>query len=286
MRDTPTECHKPLLQSPAFAAALRACGQDPVILPGGLLVLRRRFLGLRLAMLPRAVPPPDLLAQLREAGLQNLPLILSPETPCPLPPAWKLRTPQMLAKVDLRPPPVRRRAALHGKWRNQLRRAEGAELGVSHAPLPADPHHPLLLADAAQARQRGYRNWPARLTAAFAAAAPDQTRLFTAHHRGRPVAHMLFLRHGNAATYHIGNICSAGKALQAHNLLLWQASLWLAEQGHDLLDLGPVCAAAPGLARFKTRAGASLVPTGGTWLRWQPLRDRRATCAAPGHALY
>ena len=47
-----------LQQHPAFAAALRACGQEPLLVEGAspLLVLHRRFAcGLPVAMLSRAV---------------------------------------------------------------------------------------------------------------------------------------------------------------------------------------------------------------------------------------
>jgi hypothetical protein len=271
MLDATYQPPQSLLQNPTFAAALQACGQRPVILPCGLLVLYRRVFGLPLAMLPRCKPPPDLGAQLAEVGLQRVPLLLSPERPMSLRHALRLRGPRRIASLDLTPSEPQRRARLHPKWRNQLVRAEAARLRVSHAPLPADPHHPLLLADAAQARQRGYAAWPRALTAAFAAAAPDQTRLFTAFQGRQPVAHMLFLRHGEATTYHIGHISEAGKALCAHNLLLWTAANWLADQGHLRLDLGALCSRAPGLDRFKCRTGASVQETGGTWLRWRPL---------------
>ncbi|MEX3315259.1 GNAT family N-acetyltransferase [Sulfitobacter sp. PS-8MA] len=260
-----------LLQDVAFATALRACGQRPLRLPGGLILLQRRILGLRVAMLPRARPPPDLWAQLRAVGLHRVPLILSPPDPCALPPALRLRAPQTCAVLDLTPSPDARRAALHGKWRNQLRRAERAGLRVTHAPLPPDPNHPLLLAEAAQARARRYASWPPRLTAAFARVAPGQTRLFTAWQGRRPVAHMLFLCYGRGATYHIGHSCRDGKACHAHNLLLWRGANWLAERGHCQLDLGPLHPRTPGLSRFKLRSGAQPRATGGSWLYWRPL---------------
>lgn len=270
MLDVTCQPRHSLLQDPAFGAALRRCGQRPVILPGGLLLLYRRVLGMPLAMLPRCPPPPDLEAQLAAVGLHRVPLLLSPERPVALPRALRLRGPRPIATLDLCGSETQRRAALHPKWRNQLRRAEAAGLHIRHAPLPADPNHPLLLAEAAQARQRGYTIWPRALTAAFAGAAPDQTRLFTAHAGRHPVAHMLFLRHGSGATYHIGHIDAAGKAACAHNLLLWRAANWLAEQGHLRLDLGPLSSRTPGLNRFKLRGGAAVAETGGTWLRWRP----------------
>lgn len=271
MFDAVASAPSSLMQDAAFASALRLCGQEPLHLPGGLLVLRRRLFGMPLAMLPRAAPPVDLAAQLRAAGLQAVPLILSPPAPCAMPPSVRLRGSQSCTVLDLTPSQPARRATLHVKWRNQLCRAEEAGLRVSHAPLPPDPNHPLLLAEAAQARARRYAAWPVALNIAFARAAPDQTRLFTARRGRKTVAHMLFLLHSSGATYHIGHICPEGKAANAHNLLLWQGANWLAERGHRQLDLGPLDARAPGLSRFKLRTGAQAQCTGGSWLYWQPL---------------
>lgn len=267
---TPTR-DTPLMQSPAFTAALRLCGENPIVLLSGLVLLHRRVLGVPVLMLPRAAPPADLDRHLRTHDLHRVPLILSPERPCALPRSIRLRGPQFIARLHLHPDAGAAHTALHPKWRNQLRRAEAAGLRVSHGPLPPTPDHPLLQLEAAQARTRHYANWPTTLTSAFAAAAPDQTRLFVAHQNRTPVAHMLFLRHGSRATYHIGHITNAGKACRAHNLLLWQASRWLAEQGHDTLDLGLIDPRTPGLNRFKMRTGAGMSETGGAWLRWRPL---------------
>lgn len=261
----------PLMQDPAFAVALRLCGQQPVILSSGLMLLHRRVLGVPVAMLPRAVPPAELDQHLRDHDLHRVPLILSPERQCSLPRAVKLRNPQIFAQLPLHPDINIARTTLHPKWRNQLCRAESAGLHISHAPMPTRVGHSLLALETDQARIRGYANWPAALTTAFACAAPDQTRLFVARQRGSIVAQMLFLRHGSRATYHIGHITPAGKGACAHNLLLWQAARWLANQGVETLDLGLIDHRTPGLNRFKLRTGAIRQQTGGTWLRWRPL---------------
>lgn len=270
MFDAPRPSFHSLLQDPAFAGALRLCGQRPVLLPGGLMLLRRRFFGVPVLMLPRATPPPDLTVQLVAAGLQHLPLILSPERAGKIPGALRLSGPRPLARLPLTGSLAQRRAALHPKWRNQLRRAEASRLEISCAPLPADPDHPLLRREAAQARARGYASWPAPLTAAFAKCAPAQTHLFCARRQGQDIAQMLFLSHGARASYHIGFINAAGKAHCAHNLLLWQAAGALAARGITEMDLGPLHPRTAGLNRFKLRSGARAVETGGSWLRWRP----------------
>ncbi len=276
MFDIAPDADTPLLQDMAFAVALRLCGQNPVILPSGLIVLRQRILGVPMLMVPRAIPPVDLTDQLRKFGLNRLPLILSPERACPLPAAVRLRAPQTIAQLDLIPDTEIARAQLHPKWRNQLHRAEKAGLRVTHKVMPSGSNHPLLHLETAQAKRRRYANWPATLTSTFAKVAPDQTRLFTAHIGNTPVAHMLFMRHGQRTTYHIGHITERGKAVCAHNLLLWKASRWLTDHGHSAIDLGVITPQTPGLNRFKLRTGAKLVESGGTWLRWCPLARKHS----------
>ena len=271
MFDAPSPPSAALLQDPAFATALRLCGAPPVVLPGGLIVLHRRIMGLHVAMLPRAIPPADLTDQLRGVGLHRLPLLLSPEERCKIPRAMPLRKPRQIALLDLQVDGNTRLARLHPKWRNQWRRAQASDLHIAHGALAADPQHPLLRAETQQRQHRGYTGWPAPLTAAFASAAPDQTRLFTARHKGRIIAQMLFLLHGTAATYHIGHTTAAGRARHAHNFLLIAACDWLSVTGHRSLDLGLLDPRTPDLNRFKLRTGAQVQTTGGTWLRWHPL---------------
>lgn len=262
----------PLMQDHSFAAALRSCGQSPEILPSGLVLLRRRVAGIPLLMLPRAEPPADLTAQLAQAGLQRLPLILSPERPCETPRSLRLMAPRSLFNVDLRAPKSERRAQLHQNWRHQLKQAENGPLRLLHRPL--EPLHPLLTLAATHARRHRYATWPTALTAAFTRAAPEKTHLFTALLRGHPVAYMLFLTHGDRATYHVGYNTDAGRGQRAHNLLMWEAMNVLAGRGITRLDLGPKTT--PEIDRFKRRTGAVAQPTGGTWLRWAPLAGSRS----------
>lgn len=270
MKDAHFTPDRPLMQDPAFAEALKSCGQEPIVLPGGQLLLQRRILGLPVLMLPRASPPHDLARQLSDLGLHRHPVILSPDHPCPVPPAFCLARPRDLILLDLPRDNAEARARLHPKWRNQLKSAEKRAIHIVESALPGNPHHPLLQLEASQARQRGYLNWPPALTAAFARAAPQQTLLITAGIGSRAVAHMLFLRHGDRATYLIGHTTAEGRAACAHNLLLWRGTRRLAAEGVRRVELGLVQAKSPGLNRFKLRTGARRQPTGGSWLYWRP----------------
>ncbi|MGJ8546711.1 MAG: GNAT family N-acetyltransferase [Sulfitobacter sp.] len=261
----------PLQQDPAFASALRLFGRNPHVLPSGLVLLYRRIAGVPVAMLPRALPPPELRQQLTAAGLGRVPLILSPERPVPCR-GLPLRRGWHSAELDLTRSEHARRAVLHGKWRNQLRRAEVAGLRVENQIF--DSNSNLIERNAAQGRARGYAPWPIGLTRAFAIAAPGQTRLFTAKLDGKIVAEMLFFLHGTRATYHIGLTTPEGRHWHAHNLLLWQAQNWLAKREIRRLDLGILHPSTPTLNRFKLRCGAARNPMGDTFLLWTPFKLR------------
>ena len=271
-----------LQQHANFAAALRGCGQEPLMLggPDPLLVLRRRFrAGLRVALVSRAATSDQqhLIRRAQEAGLHRHLILWSPDRPAPelaRVGAVPVMTPGTLSEIDLSQPRAQRRAALHQKWRNRLRHAERQGLRVTRQNMPLTPGHWLLTGEAAQQKRLGYRTWPEALTLAYARETPGAAKLFTAFDGRDPVAAMLFLRHGGGATYHIGHITARGRALSAHNLLLWQAAGWLAAKGHRCLDLGLINTRdAPGLARFKLGAGARARPLGGTWA-WWPLLGR------------
>ncbi|AHD01122.1 GNAT family N-acetyltransferase [Leisingera methylohalidivorans] len=269
-----------LQQSAEFARALAACGQVPVMLPQlqDMLVLRRRLPGgLPLAMVNRAaIPDPGALrAALQDHGLGRTPLILSPETPAPglsRLGAVPLVTPAHAALWDLTGDPGQRRAALHQKWRNRLNHGETQGLRLTRQNLPHDPRHWLFAADAKQQTARGYRSWPIHLTLAYARENKGRAKLFQAFEGKDPVAAILILTHGSAATYHIAHTTARGKRLSAHPLLLWEAAGWLAAKGICRLDLGLInTGRAAGLARFKLGTGAKAHRLGGTWGLWPPL---------------
>ncbi|MEO9780296.1 MAG: GNAT family N-acetyltransferase [Sedimentitalea sp.] len=280
--------HRPgaLQQHLNFVAALRACGQAPLVLPMPYttVILRRRLGGrLPVTMLsrpdPRLLPPePDALRDwLLGADLGRAPILLSPDSPCAdlleTLGAVPLVTPTSVAEIDLTISEDQRRARLHQKWRNRLTRAETQNrLRVTECTRAPAPGHWLFAADRALQRRRGYRSWPEALTLAYGRENPNQTVLFTAYDGRDPVAAMLFLRHGDAVTYHIGHSTPAGRSLSAYTLLLWHAACWCAAHGHRRLDLGLIDTQhAAGLARFKLGAGAVTRPLGGTWLWWPPL---------------
>jgi len=76
---------------------------------------------------------------------------------------------------------------------------------------------------------------------------------------GRDVAAMLFLTHGQSATYQIGWSSDEGRKYCAHHLLLWRARSILRSCGIYDLDLGGINhdETAKGIRKFKEGTGAT-----------------------------
>ena len=84
---------------------------------------------------------------------------------------------------------------------------------------------------------------------------------------GERAAAMLFLIHGQAAIYQVGWSSDAGRDLNAHNLILWQAIQELRQRGVRRLDLGGVnTQRSAGLARFKMGSGGEVITLCGTYM--------------------
>lgn len=182
---------------------------------------------------------------------------------------WPLLTPATLALLPLGGE-TQMRAALRQKWRNRLVRAEDS--GLSLRRLPLHGAHWLLAAEADQARARRYRNLPPGMLVAFARANPGCALIWEARQGRLPVAAIAVLRHGRMASWTTGVSTPQGRAVNAMNLLVWEAMRGLAAQGHELLDLGILNDAdAPGVTQFKLGTGARSHRLGGTWLRTRSL---------------
>ena len=166
-------------------------------------------------------------------------------------------TPASLARLSLAPSETELRKALHGKWRNRLVRAEDTPLKVKDAPFPPDPEHWLIQEELRQRKAKRYAAKPADFAATWVRVLGKRSaRLFLAEHEMKPVAAMLFLLHGTTATYQIGWSDDAGRAMSAHNLLMWRAILWLKAAGVRWLELDGIdTVASPGLARLSLEPG-------------------------------
>lgn len=262
--------YAPLPQSFCYGAALTHLGRPPLRFSlckgrGEVQLLRRRFGPLSVGLISRFDLPRDEVRRIaRKADVRAL--LLNAETAQGAY-GLALRSPAHIAELDISVPEEVQRAGLRQKWRNRLNRAGEARLKLSETALHPHDSHWLLDLDERQGRARGYANWPAPLTLAYARANRAQARLVEARAGGEIVAAMLFLCHGSVASYHIGWTGAHGRKLCAHNAVLWYAIRRLRQRGVERLDLGAVDTDnAPGLARFKLGTGAALRALGGTWL--------------------
>lgn len=194
------------------------------------------------------------------------PLFITPASAEPIPNRrfWPVMTAATTAHLRLKPD---LRGDMHGKWRNRLSFANRSGLDTRlDIGRRCNPNW-LLDADRHQQKVKRYRSLPSSFTKSWQAADPKNILMISARREGRNVAAMLFLRHGNAATYHVGWTSDEGRRTSAHHLTLYRAAEWLCANGVHDLDLGLVNTVdTPGLARFKLGTGAAPVATGGTWL--------------------
>lgn len=184
----------------------------------------------------------------------------------------RILTGQSTIWVDLSPSEADLRARLDGKWRNQLKKAEGEHMTIAVGGAKPKHYVWILEKEAEQRRERGYRAIPLGLVPAFAAAGDHEDGKppllsVTASIRGNPIAGALFLLHGTSATYHIGWVGEQGRDFNAQNLVMFNALSALTNRGIRWLDLGGInTGPGAGLARFKLGLGHAPTSYVGTYL--------------------
>jgi len=172
--------------------------------------------------------------------------------------------------LDLTQPPETLRAAFDGKWRNRLVKAETEKKLQVHVNSNVPKCRELLEREGRQRESRNFHGLPTDFVTHWIDVAASPAAAFViarADFEGKTVAAMLFLLHGSVATYHIGWADDTGRDLNAHNLLLWRASLLLRERGLAAIDLGGVNThSLPGISRFKLGTGGAVRTLAGTYL--------------------
>jgi hypothetical protein len=186
-----------------------------------------------------------------------------------LSPWRRVMTSYATVMLDLKQSPQDLRAGLDAKWRNRLVAAEASELKVHRMGSNPGQYRWLLDQEEAQRQQRGFAGLPLPFFDAYIQSRkqPDKTVLTLRADLGRErVAAMMFLQHGQAATYQVGWSNEQGRQLNAHNLLLWQAIAALQQRGIQVLDLGGInTARSAGIARFKIGTGGEVLQLAGTY---------------------
>lgn len=184
-------------------------------------------------------------------------------------------------RLDLTPPLARLRAQLDGKWRNALKQAEKSPMLIELASRVEgswnEAAFAALMVEHDEHRiDRRFLGPDAVFYQAFAAAAgaaPDEDALLIWAHAGthlgkpRPLAGILVLRHGRAATYAMGWSNQAGRLVKAHYRLLWRAIAELQQRGVTQFDLGGVdTERGAGVARFKLGLGGEVFTLAGSFI--------------------
>lgn len=135
------------------------------------------------------------------------------------------------------------RADMRKSWRATLAKAErqspAPELIWDDHGKPLIPFIGLYLNDK---KEKGYSGPSAELLQAFGRSfgVTGSLPIGIAMAQGQPAAGVLILRHGGAATYQVGWSLPAGREMQAHHLLLWDAIGRLKASGVTRFDLGGI----------------------------------------------
>ncbi len=186
-------------------------------------------------------------------------------------PAWRrVMTGMSTVMLDITPSMDTLRAQLEKRWRHRLGTAQASELTIHRVGTNAGQYRWLLDAEMQQREQRGLHGLPQQFFDIYVPARqqPSKTVLTMRADVGRDrVAGMMFLIHGQAATYQVGWTSDAGRDMHAHNLILWRGIEALRERGVRMLDLGGVnTIRSAGIARFKISTGGRVLTCAGTYI--------------------
>ena len=190
------------------------------------------------------------------------------EQPC-LPAVRRIMSGYSTVMLDIDKPMETLRAQLDKRWRHRLGGAEKSELNVQRMGTNPGQYRWLLDAEMQQRVDRGLEGLPLVWFEHYAESRkqPARNLLSLRADVGRErVAGMMFLIHGQAATYQVGWTSDVGRDLHAHNLMLWRAIEELRERGVRSLDLGGVnTQRSAGIARFKMATGGTVRQLAGSY---------------------
>jgi lipid II:glycine glycyltransferase (peptidoglycan interpeptide bridge formation enzyme) len=172
--------------------------------------------------------------------------------------------------LDIAKPMPDLRAQLEGRWRTSLAGAEASVLSVQRVGTNVGQYRWLLENEMQQRIDKQLEGLPLPFFDHYVQSRKQPTKniLTLRADVGRDrVAAMLFLIHGEAATYQIGWTSEQGRDLNAHHLILWRAIEELQTRGIRVLDLGGVnTVRSAGVARFKMRTGGQVLTLAGTYI--------------------
>jgi hypothetical protein len=201
-------------------------------------------------------------------------LMITPDEPqspaLGLPHLRRIMTGYATVMLDISQPMDALRTNLDPRWRSPLSGAEKSELSIHRMGTNPGQYRWLLDADMQQRVTRGFQGYPDIFFERYAESRkqPSKNILSIRADLGRDrVAAMMFMLHGEAATYQVGWTSDAGRNLHAHHLILWKSIEELKERGIRQLDLGGVnTGRSAGIARFKMATGGEVKVLAGSYL--------------------
>lgn len=172
--------------------------------------------------------------------------------------------------LDISRPVTELRAQFEGRWRSSLVSAEASDLTVHRVGTNEGQYRWLLDHEAQQRVDKHLEGLPIPFFDLYVQSRkqPAKNILTLRSDLGRDrLAAMMFLIHGDAATYQVGWTSDQGRDLHAHHLILWHAIQELQSKGIRVLDLGGVnTVRSAGVARFKMRTGGQVLTLAGTYI--------------------
>ena len=172
--------------------------------------------------------------------------------------------------LDINLPMPEIRAQLEGRWRTSLVGAEASDMKVHRVGTNEGQYRWLLDNEKQQRVDKQLEGLPIPFFDMYVQSRkqPAKNILTLRSDLGRDrIAAMMFLIHGEAATYQVGWTSDQGRELNAHHLILWRAIEELRERGIRVLDLGGVnTIRSAGVARFKMRTGGKILTLAGTYI--------------------
>jgi hypothetical protein len=186
-----------------------------------------------------------------------------------LSPWRRVMTGQSTVVIDISKSVDDLRAGLDRRWRLPLAHAEKSDLKIHRVGTNPGQYRWLLDAEIQQREKRGFIGLPLQFFDLYVQSRqqPSKNILTMRADIGRDrVAGMMFLIHGESATYQVGWTSEEGREQNAHHLILWHAIEELQSRGVRVLDLGGVnTIRSAGVARFKISTGGRVVTYAGSY---------------------
>jgi hypothetical protein len=172
--------------------------------------------------------------------------------------------------LDITPSLEDLRSQLDRRWRHRLVGGEGSDMTIHRVGTNAGQYRWLLDAEMKQRTDKKLDGLPVQFFDLYVDSRkqPAKNILTLRADLGRDrIAAMMFLIHGEAATYQVGWTSDKGRDMHAHNLILWRGIEALKERGIRMLDLGGVnTIRSAGIARFKMSTGGQVLTLAGTYI--------------------